>query len=473
MEMEMEKIRQIEEASIKILAEIGIVLHCPDVLEIVKGHGLRHEGNRVFFRKEDLLYWLDQAPKKFTLAGRSPQYRMEVGGDAVWFCPCSGPSTIADLSGRRRPGLMEDYCKIVKLYHMCESYHINGGLLIQPKDGPSHYQSLTLFASLLHSDKAQVTCTGTRDEMERLMEIAAIPYGGKEAFQTAPHVITIINSNTPLQYDKKMLETLAVFAENKQAVVIAAAGMAGTTSPITLAGTLALTNAEILAGIAVAQMIRPGTPVVYGSQTTNANMKTGSITIGSPEGALCYAYGAKLAKYYNLPCRGGGSLTDAKTLTAQAGYESMLTLLGTYQAKTNLIFQSSGIVDGYQSFSYEKFIVDTEIIGMVRRFGANVEVNEDTLAYEAISVAGIGGEFMSCPHTFAHLRSESFFPAINLSGNVSGDEGEKYQEKIADKLGSMLESHVSPALPGAEKAEMIQKLLDLGIDGEQIDAVQA
>ncbi len=113
-----------------------------------------------------------------------------------------------------------------------------------------------------------------------------------------------------------MLETWLFLRKIGQPVVIAAAGMAGTTSPITLAGTLALTNAEILAGIAVAQMIRPGTPVVYGSQTTNANMKTGSITIGSPEGALCYQYGAKLAKYFDLPCRGGGSLTEAKTLTA-------------------------------------------------------------------------------------------------------------------------------------------------------------
>ncbi len=284
MDRETENIRQIEEASYKILAETGIALHCPAVLAIVKGHGLRCDGNRVFFREEELLHWLGQAPQTFTLAGGSDRWQMEVGGDNVWFCPCSGPSTVADWQGRRRPGRMEDYVKIAKLYNGSDAYHINGGLLIQPKDGPGFYQSLLFYASRYHSDKVQVTATGSREEMERLMEIAATAYGGREKLKEKPRLVTIINSNTPLQFDGKMLETLHVFAENRQAVVIAAAGMAGTTSPITLAGTLALTNAEILAGIAVAQMIQPGTPVVYGSQTTNANMKTGAITIGSPEG---------------------------------------------------------------------------------------------------------------------------------------------------------------------------------------------
>ncbi len=136
----------------------------------------------------------------------------------------------------------------------------------------------------------------------------------------------------------------------------------------------------------------------------------------------------------------------------------------------NMIFQSSGIVDSYQSFSYEKFIVDTEIIGMARRFLRGVAVNEDTLAYDAIKEAGIGGEFMSSPHTFAHLRSETFFPAINLSGSFIGAEGEIYKGRIADKLGSMLDEHRHPALSRTMEAEMVKALLALGIDGNQIDA---
>lgn len=463
------KIRAIHEASMEILSTNGMKFHHPEIVEIIKDQGIKVAGNVAYFTEDDIAKWVAKAPSVFTLYARNEKYNMEVGGERIHFCPASGASNIGDREGRKRRGSVEDFTKMVKLYHQNPDYNINGGLLIQPAEIEYSAPALMQYLTILLTDKCLVAITGDAEEEKDMLDIVAAAFGGKEAIFEKPRVITIVNTNTPLQYDYKMSETLLQFAAYRQPVVIAAAAMAGTTSPITLAGTIALANAEIIATIAVSQMICPGLPVVYGSQTCSSDLKTGQIAIGSPEGALCYQYAAKLAKAYGIPCRGGGALTDAKILNAQAGNESLLTLMATAGAGTNLIFQSSGIMDGYNFVSFEKMVLDFEIIEMVKRFLRGVDVDANSLAMDAISDVGIAGEFMTAEHTFRNLHKETFVPDLAMRGAVRGDAGEVYFDKISARLDSLLAAYTRPEIDDAAVAAMKAVLARIGYTEDDLD----
>ncbi len=464
-------LRQIHEASMQILEKTGMKFHHPKVIELLQQQGVRVYDQTAYFTREQILEWVGKAPSRFTLYARNPAYDMVVGGDHVECCPGSGSPAVAGSDGSKRPATMTDYITFLKLYQQSALYKVNGGYLVQPADmSMQHCIAVLLYASVLYSDKGIVTGTGTMEEVQAIMDMLAIIFGRQDLAQR-PRAITIVNTNTPLQFDKKMLETMLVFTSYSQPVIVAACSMAGTTAPVTLAGTIALTNAEVLAGIAVTQMLQAGTPVVYGSQTTTADMKTGSIAIGSPEGALCYEYAARLAKAYGLPCRGGGSLTDAKGLSVQAGYESMLTFLATHRANTNLIFQSAGIMNGYASMSYEKFIVDLEIIGMIRRYLAGVKIDENTLAVELINEVGIAGHFLTTGHTVRYCRQEPFIPDISLRGSVAGNEDELLS-RITDKKNKMLAAYRRPGLAPEIQQQLVKYLLERGIAASYLEALQ-
>ncbi|MDA8440975.1 MAG: trimethylamine methyltransferase family protein [Peptococcaceae bacterium] len=464
-------LREIHEASMAVLEQTGMAFHHPEVIGIMQQNGIRIEGNTAFFTREQIIEWVSKAPSQFKMYARNPNYDFEVGGDHVEVCPGSGSSFVCDVNGNKHAALMSDYVNFLKLYHQSDYYNVNGGIVVQPTDIGRSTIPLMLYATIVYSDKVIITGTGKAEEVERLMDMLGIMFGGKETLKEKPRCMTIVNTNTPLQFDTNMLETMMVFNKYKQPVVIAAASMAGTTAPMTLAGTIALANAEVLAGIAVAQMINKGTPVIYGSQSTTSDMKTGSIAIGAPEGALAYHYAARLAKSYGLPCRGGGTLTDAKTLSVQAGYESMLTLLASYSAKTNLIFQSAGIMDSYNAMCYEKFIVDLEIIGMVKRYLNGVKVDTETLAVDVITEVGIAGQFLTSTHTMRHFRKEPFLPDISLRGAVTGDPSDKLMDNIGAKKDKMLAGYYKPEMSKEIQDRLVEYLLACGYDGKLIDSL--
>jgi len=228
-----------------------------------------------------------------------------------------------------------------------------------------------------------------------------------------PVTIGLVNSLSPLSYSAEMLDALMEYAQWRQPVVIAALAMAGLTAPITLAGLLAMQNAELLAGITLTQLISPSTPVVYGSASTNAEMNRGMLVIGSPELSLLVAAHAQMARYYKLPSRSGGALTDASSADAQAGYESMFSLLTTVNNGIDLVVHAAGILSAYLAFSYEKFVLDDEMCGMVRRFRRGIAVNPETLACDVIAKVGSNGNFLMEPHTVVRCRSEFWQPGVS------------------------------------------------------------
>lgn len=454
----------IHDASLAILEKTGVRFCHPQIIAILQKNGVMVCGDTVFFSREQIISWVKKAPKKFTLHARNPRYDMVIGGDGTEFAPGYGYSVMIDQDGRKRPAKFRDYLTFLKLVQQSDCFKMNGGVLVQPDDIDAEKSfPLMLHAALNYSDKCLMGGPGGAAESRTVMEMLEIVFGSRENLIDKPRITTIINSISPLMYDRSALEKMLVYSGFGQPVIISPSPMAGTTGPVTLAGTIALANAEALAGIALTQMIREGTPVVYGFQTTASDMKTGAIANGSPERALCIAYGAELAKFYGLPSRGGGADNDAKAVSVQSGYEGMMVLMASRQAGMNLIIHSAGSLDGYGAASYEQFMVGLEMIGMVTRYLAGIKIDANTLALDAIQAAGSGGQFLTAEHTFSNFR-ELRSPIISLRGAVDGDFNQQLMANITLKMDKILADYQKPELSPLIAAQLSHYLADKGYD---------
>lgn len=463
-------VKKIHEATMRILSKTGMKFHHPDAIEILKKNGVHVEGNIAYFTEREIMDWVGKAPKTFEFHAQDPKYTVQIGGTKVVNATAGGCTKIMETDGTSRPAQIEDYINLLKLYEQNDNYSINGGLPCQPENLPEKWATLILYyLALTHSNKAVWCACGDYEEMETVVQLCLARFKLTiDELKEKPHLLAIVNTNTPLQLDRNMTETLLTFAKYRQPVAISAAAMAGTTAPVTLAGTLALVNAEVLSTIALTQMYAPGTPVLYGSQTTIADMATCAIAIGAPEGALSYKYCAEMARFYGLPSRAGGALTDAKTLNAQAGYESMMTYQACYQNGVNLVFQSAGIMDSYLAVSLEKTIIDFEIIDYVQRYERDIEVNEDTLPEEVIDEVGIGGQYLLEEHTLEYCKKESMIPKISVRGPRT-DPSAAFDQNIQKQLCRMLESYQKPTIGEDVLNNMRKVMLDSGLDKSYVE----
>jgi len=240
------------------------------------------------------------------------------------------------------------------------------------------------------------------------------------------------------------------YARAGQPQLISSLVIAGATGPTTLAGTLTLQNAEILAGIVLTQLVREGTPVVFSGSSSNTEMRSGALSIGSPEMAVNAAATAQMARFYNLPVRGGGAVSDAKVPDAQAAYESMMSLLMAQVSRINFVLHSAGILESYSCMSYEKFVIDDEICGMVKRIKKAYAVNADTLAHDVIKAVGPSGHFLDQDHTFEHFRSEFYQPMISNRDNFDtwhAGGSKQILETANQKVKQILADYSPPDLP--------------------------
>jgi trimethylamine--corrinoid protein Co-methyltransferase len=404
-------IEQIHRTSMRLLAEVGVLFPSDEALAILKAHGVTTDGHCVYLREQQVMQALDRVPKPFTIHARNPERSVVIGdGDPV-FVPGYGAPVIADPDVGRRAPTMQDYDNLARLAHALPNQDMSGHLMVEPSDVPAatgHLQMLQ--ASMVHSDKPFVGSVAGGVGARHTMEMASILFA--EDVRDKPVLLGLINPLSPLGYSNEMLEAFLEYARWRQPLVFATLSMAGSTGPITLAGVLAHQNAELLAGITLAQLVSPGMPVVYGSTSTNLDMKTGGLAIGSPELSIMIAAHADLARYYGLPSRSGGALTDSHSPDAQAGFESMLSLVTTVNSGIDLVLHAGGILSSYLAFSYEKFVLDDEMCGMVRRFRRGITVNPETLAYDVTAKVGPGGNFLMEPHTLKRCRSEFWQPEV-------------------------------------------------------------
>jgi len=459
------KLEKIHEASIKILEKTGVLLDHPEILKIVKKHGIQVSDKVVYFTEPQILGSIQKAPASFTLFGRNPDYDVCIGGDTTVFAAGYGATFITDENGTKKNARLEDYLNFLKLVHQSDLFSVNGGLLIQPADFPvKELFPFLFYQSILHSDKCLMGGSDGARETQQTMDLLRICFGDRRHLIAQPRMVSIINSSSPLRFNRDSLDKLLIHAHYGQPALITAAVMGGTTGPVTLAGTIAQANAENLAGIALSQMIREGTPVAYGTQSTLADMQTGAYVCASPEHALCLRYGARLAKFYGLPSRGGGSKSDAHFVSAISGFDSMLTMLTTCVEKMNFVVLSAGILDSAMAMSYEKFLLDLQIMGMAKRVAKGVHIDDDSLALDAINEVGPGGEFLTNNHTVKFCRQERWPAVIGTRAAVFMNNHNDMMKWLQEKKTAILDAYRQPQLPGDVRSDMARYLTKIGFD---------
>ncbi|MEW5816445.1 MAG: trimethylamine methyltransferase family protein, partial [Spirochaetota bacterium] len=351
-----------------------------------------------------------------------------------------------------------NYNTFCKLVQTSRYINMNGFMMVEPQDVPAAHAHLhMLFSNIILSDKAFMGSPVSRQGARNALDMAGIVWGTKDNIKNKPVMVSLINSLSPLKYSQAMCSSLIEFAKYGQPVVIASLIMAGTSGPIKLPGVLTLQNAEILAGLTLAQMINPGTPVIYGSASAITDMKTGGLAAGAVETSNIIAATAQIARYYNLPSRGGGALTNAHVPDIQAGIESAVSLLISARSGINFILHSCGILNSYLSMSFEKFLIDEELCGMVKRLLSPMKITDDEIGLATIKEVGIGGEYLSQPLTIELCKTE-FFPSEVLYRN-SYEMWDKGGRKRADETARQI---LKERIAGYEKPpidEGIEKAL--------------
>jgi trimethylamine---corrinoid protein Co-methyltransferase len=450
------QVEQIHTASLAILARTGVVFKSAEALDLFRRAGARIVDERVYLEGEMIMGALSTAPAEYTLHARNPANTLVIGGDNCAAMPGGGPPYVRDLDGVRRPGTLADVENFARLSALSPNVHVVARKAVEAQDVPVAVRHLECWRAVLTlADKPATSgFVGGRSEAEDALEMLAIVFGGQRAIDGTPVAHCNMNVNSPLLYDTMMLEGLLAFARLGQPVIITPFVMAGITGPATLAGALAQHNAEVLAGVVLTQLVRPGTPVIYGTATSNVDMRNAAPAIGSPESAVSTAVCAQLARHYRLPCRGGGALTDSHLPDAQSNYERMMTLMISILSGVNFMMHGLGVLESYLTLCYEQFVIDAELLAMLRQLVAPLEISAETLALDTIDTIGPGGFFLDSPHTMRHYRAAHFLPRISLRNGYDQwvAEGALDTAQRANvRCRELLASYVQPALaPGVE-----------------------
>ena len=463
-ELSTQNMEKIHDAAMDLLKNTGVSFNEEEALKIFKTNGHRVEGTTVFFEKSDIQKALKTAPRRFTVHARNPEKSVEIGEDDFVFLPGYGAPFVMDMQGNQRQATMEDYDNFCKLIQTSPYINMNGWMMVEPADMPSDTVHLDLnLSNMLLCDKPFMGSPTSRQGALDGIEMAGILWGGKENIMDKTVSVSLINSLSPLQFSDEMAGALIELARHNQACVVASLIMAGGSGPVTLDGVLALQNAEILAGITLAQLVRPGAPVIYGSTSSAMDMKTGALSIGAPELSKNIHLVAQMARFYNLPSRSGGGLTDALCVDAQAGVESALALSTAARSGINFILHSCGILGSYIAMSFEKFLVDEEACGMILNMLKPLALTDDSIDINVIKDVGIGGQYLTHPKTFKLCRTEFFMPTLMSRKNSDAwtKDGKKHIDQVAeDKVAQRLASYEKPDIdPKIEKqlTEYVEK----------------
>jgi trimethylamine--corrinoid protein Co-methyltransferase len=444
---------QIHDASLDILGRVGVAFNNDEALETFQANGFKVDGKTVFMAEKDVQQALASVPADFMLSARNPQKSVPVDANSLVTAPGYGAPYVITTAGERRKGTLADYENFCKLIHTSKHIDITGYLMVEPSDRPSKLAYLDMMLSNIQlCDKPFMCSTASKQAVEDSLSMAAIVFGGDHNIQDRPVVIGLINSRSPLQFGQEMAGALIALARCGQPCIITSVIMAGLSGPVNLAGALALQNAEILAGLTLSQLVRAGTPVVYGSASAPVDMKTGALAIGAPELSIIIAATAKMARFYRLPSRCGGGLTDAHIPDAQAGLESAFSLLAAARSGANFILHACGILSSYMAMSYAKFLLDEEALAMIKRMMVPLEVSDDTLNLSAIEAVGIGGQFLTQPMTIERCWTEFFIPEVMKRKNYPKwqDAGGKRIDEIAsDVVQRRLSEYRQPDLDSA------------------------
>lgn len=458
-ELSKDQLNKIHSASMRILENTGVRFNDPEAVKIFKKNGFQVSGDVVFFKERHIQKALETAPASFKLIARNPDKNLTIGSEEFVFAPGYGAPFVVSVEGKQRGALLEDYHNFCKLVQTSPFIDLNGFMMVQPSDVPAQTAHLDmLLANMILCDKpfmgSPVSGRGAAD----CVEMASI-FWGAERVRQFPVTISLINSLSPLAYSEEMAASLIELARSGQASIVASLIMAGTSGPITIAGTLAQQNAEVLAGVTLAQLVRPGAPVVYGSASAPTDMRSGALSIGAPEVSAIVACTAQIARFYGLPSRGGGGLTDAHIPDIHAGVQSAIGLVTAVRAGINVILHAAGIQGSYMAMSYEKFLIDEELCGAIRKMVSPMQVDTDTLLEDVVASVGIGGEHLSQLETLNRCHTEFFLPRLMWvrEYGVWQNSGAMRADQIAaEDLKKRLQMYEKPPMDSNLEAELVR-----------------
>ncbi|MGR3378372.1 trimethylamine methyltransferase family protein [Salipiger abyssi] len=448
-----EALQVIEENAEIVLEEIGVnFVNNPGALARWKEAGAEIEGERVRIPRGLARQLCATAPSRFTQVARNPAKSVEIGGRNLVLAPVYGPPFVHDAVGGRRYATLEDFRNFVKLGQMSRWLHHSGGTVCEPTDIPVNKRHLDMLHShMTLSDKPFMGSVTEPSRAQDSVDMCGVLFG--EAFVQQNTVMTsLININSPLTFDDVMMGALEVYAANNQACIISPFIVGGAMAPVSVAGTLTQVLAEVLAGVAYSQLVRPGAPVIFGAFVTSIDMNSGAPTFGTPEAAQI-TYGAgQLARRLGLPYRSAGSFNGSKLPDAQAAYETSNTLNNGLLAGVNFMLHSCGWLEGGLVASYEKFVMDADQLGVLHKMAAGVSVDESAQAMDALREVGPGGHYLGCAHTQAHFKT-AFWRSELLDYKPfetwSEEGGRDTMQLASDRVRKLLDSYQKPEMDPA------------------------
>ena len=453
-----DELEAIHEASLRVLAETGIDFLDETARRQLVDVGCRVDGDRVRFDPDLVMHLVSTAPAEFTMHAPSPARNLHMGGDVLTFTSVASPPFVTGLGRDRRDGNRDDYRNLIKLGQVLNAVHTVAGYPVEPMDlHPSVRHLYATHDMLTLSDKVPFVYSLSRQRNLDAIEMTRIARGADhDAMDVEPSLYSVINASTPLRYDTVMLHGIQEMSARNQCIVITPFTLAGAMAPVTVAGALVLQNAEALAGIAYTQVVRAGAPVIYGGFTSNVDMRSGAPAFGTPEYWKACLIGGQLARRYRVPYR-SSNVNASNSVDAQSAYESVIALWGAVMGGVNLLLHGAGWLEGGLLASYEKMVIDADLLNMVTAMLEPVVIDDAALAVEAIAEVGPAGHFFGTQHTQDRYATEHFQPMVSSWVNFeTWDEGGRIEaHQRAEALArTLVDAHQEPPMTADRRAAL-------------------
>ncbi len=455
-----DELEAIHEASLRVLRDIGMDVLDPDARRLLAAAGadVVAGGDRVRFDPEMVLDFIASCPAEFTLHAPNPDHDLRMGDGRVAFTAVASAPNVEDAAGGRRTGNREDFRNLLRLSQHLNAVHLHGGYPVEPVDIHASVRHLHATHDLLTlSDKVIHAYSLGRQRNRDCLEMARIARGvSDDQLDDEPSIFSIINTSSPLRLDVPMLQGIMEFSARNQLIVITPFTLAGAMAPVTIPGAVVQQNAEALAGMVMTQVVRRGSPVMYGGFTSNVDMRSGSPAFGTPEYIQSALLGGQLARRYGVPYR-SSNVNASNALDAQAGYESVFSLWGAVMSGAHMVMHGAGWMEGGLKASFEKMVLDADLLSMVGVFLEPLTIDADTLALDAIADVGPGGHFFGTDHTQSRYRDAFYAPMISDWRNYESwaEAGSPTADrKAAELVSRLLAEYEPPALADDRRAEL-------------------
>ena len=444
----------------RILADVGMEIRDdPEALKLFEAAGATVDGVTVRFDRGHVAALCSTAPRQFTQLARNPARSVEIGGNNVVFAPTYGSPFVRDIAGGRRYASLLDFQNFVKLTYATPWLHHSGGTVCEPVDVPVNKRHLDMvYSHLRYSDKAFMGSVTHPSRAADSIEMARLVFGADVVDDNCV-IMGNVNVNSPLVWDATMTGALKTYAAANQAPVVVPFILGGAMGPVTTAGAVAQAHAETLVGIALGQLVRPGSPAIYGNFLSSMALRSGSPTFGTPEPALGSLVIGQLARRAGLPLRCSGAFTSSKVPDGQAMTESAVSMLSALLCGANFILHAAGWLEGGLTMGYEKFMMDLDLCGAAHTYLKGFDLSEDQFAQDGFAEIGPGKHFFSAQHTLRHYETAFYEPALSDSSSFEQwrDAGERTSDdRAAQLVGEVLEHYEAPPIDEAIDSALIE-----------------